>query len=333
MAEMRAVRQFGARRLEVVAEEVPVPAEEELLVRVSGCGICGSDLSSFKMGLFEGVPGHELAGVVEAVGPGTEGWAPGDAVGIDPRLPCGECEECRSGNSHRCVDAITRKTIRPGGFAELVTAPLAVARRLPNGLEPEIACLGEPLAVALHGIDRADFRAGQDAIVVGLGSLGLLGVAALRRLGAGRVHGIDPIAARRRLALAAGADSVFEDGGEARGSLHGVPVVLECSGRPEALPLAIDLAAPGGHVSLLGIALAEVTLVPVMWIIHEITVRGCINSSGDDYRRALAMLAADPGIGKVITTRIPLGELPAMFEALLHPSEQGKVVVDPRLAG
>lgn len=333
MSGMRAVRQVEAQRLEVVAEQVPVPAGEELLIRVSGCGICGSDLSSFKMGLFDGVPGHELAGVVEAVGPGVEGWAPGDAVGIDPRLPCGECEECRSGNSHRCVDAMTRKTVHPGGFAELVVAPLSVVRRLPEGLEPELACLAEPLAVALHGIGRADFRAGQDAIVVGLGSIGLLCVAALRHLGAGRIHGIDPVAARRRLATRVGAASVFEDGGEARGSLLGAPVVLECSGRPEALPLAIDLAAPGGHVSLLGIALAEVTLVPVMWVIREITVRGCINSSGEDYRRALAMLARDPGIGRIVTTRIPLGELPAMFEALLHPSGQGKVVVDPRLAG
>ncbi|HEX4216275.1 MAG TPA: alcohol dehydrogenase catalytic domain-containing protein [Candidatus Dormibacteraeota bacterium] len=330
---MRAVRQVEAQRLEVVAEEAPAPGEEELLIRVSGCGICGSDLSSFKMGLFDGVPGHELAGVVEAVGPGAEGWAPGQAVGIDPRLPCGECDECRSGNSHRCVDAMTRRTITPGGFAELVTAPLSVVRRLPQGLEPEVACLAEPLAVALHGIERADLQPGQDAIVVGLGSIGLLCVAALRHLGAGRIHGIDPVAARRRLAVEAGADTVFEDGGGARGSLQGVPVILECSGRPEALPLAIDLAAPGGHVSLLGIALAEVTLVPVMWIIREITVRGCINSSGDDYRHALAMLAADPGIGRIITTRIPLEELPAMFEALLHPSDQGKVVVDPRLRG
>src|SRR2546430_13345759 len=118
---MRAVRQVEAGRLEAFETDPPEVQDQEVLIRVSACGICGSDLSSYKMGLFDGVPGHELAGVIEAVGPSADGWQVGQAVGIDPRMACGECEQCRHGNQHRCVDAMTRKSVQPGGFAELVS--------------------------------------------------------------------------------------------------------------------------------------------------------------------------------------------------------------------
>jgi threonine dehydrogenase-like Zn-dependent dehydrogenase len=331
---MRAVLQVEAGRLEAIETEVPEPGPGELRIRVAACGICGSDLTSYKMGLFRGVPGHELAGLVEALGPGVEGWELGEAVGIDPRLPCGECDQCRSGSAHRCIDSLTRKTVAPGGFAELVTAPVSVVRRLPAGLGPEIACLAEPLAVALRGVGQARPGPGDDAIVLGLGSVGLLAVAALKARGAGRVCGIDPVQVRRELAGGLGADQVFETGGDARAVLEGAPVVLECSGRPESPGLAIDLAAQGGRVVLLGIPVAEVTLVPVMWIIHEVSVTGSINSTGRDYQEALEMLAADPGIGRIITRRLPLDQVPATFERLAHGSPtDGKVVVDPRLRG
>jgi threonine dehydrogenase-like Zn-dependent dehydrogenase len=329
---MRVVRQLEAGRLEAGEAAIPEPGPGELLIQVSACGICGSDLTSYKMGLFDGVPGHELAGVVESIGAGVEGWQRGQPVGIDPRLPCGECDQCRSGNLHRCVDSLTRRTVEPGGFAELVTAPLSVVRRLPRGLAPEIACLAEPLAVALHGIGQARLRPGEDAVVLGLGSIGMLAVAALKAAGAGRVYGVDPAEVRRGLATRLGADLVFESAQDARAGVEGTPVVLECSGRPESPGLAIDLAAQGGRVVLLGIPVAEITLVPVMWIIHEVSVTGCINSTADDYRQALRILAGEPGIGRIVTRRISLEEVPATFEALVRGSPaDGKVVVDPRL--
>lgn len=327
---MRAVRQIEALRLELAELPVPEPGPGEVRLRVHACGICGSDLSSFKSGLFDGVPGHELAGVIDELGPGVEGWAIGEPVGIDPRLPCGECDQCQAGNFHRCVDSLTRKTVDPGGFAEFVTAPLSVVRHLPAGLAPELACLAEPLAVGLHGISHAGLERGEDALVVGLGSIGLLATAALRARGAGRIAGIDPVAARRELASRLGADQLFESAGDARATLNGPPVVLECSGRPESIGLAIDLAGQGGRVVLLGIPLAEVSLFPVMWIIHEVSVTGSINSTAHDYQEALGVLASTPGIAQIVTRRASLPEVPAAFERLLHPTDDGKIVVDPR---
>jgi len=331
---MRAVSLVEAERLELVDVPAPEAGAGELLLRVSACGICGSDLTSFKRGLFIGVPGHEVAGVVEAVGEGVEGWRPGDAAVLQPSAGCGSCDECRAGGYHRCIESLTGSgTTRPGGYAELMAARADRLRALPAGLAPEVACLAEPLSVAIHGIRRVGGpRDGEDAIVLGLGSIGLLATAALRWLGAGRVYGADPVEVRRTLAADLGAEAVAAGARELRAEVDGAPLVLECSGRPEAIQQAIDLASPGGRVALLGIAVAEVTVIPVFWITREVTVAGSINSRVEDFEEALGLLSARPEVGGIVTARIPLDEVPATFQALLHPSGLGKVVIDPRLA-
>ncbi len=331
---MRAVSLVEAERLEVVDLPVPEPRAGEVLLRVSACGICGSDLTSYKRGLFVGVPGHEVAGVVEGVAGDVDGWRRGEAAVLQPSVGCGSCAECRGGSYHRCIEALTGGgTARPGGYAELMTARADRLRPLAGGLEPEIACLAEPLSVAIHGIRRIGLVAGEDAIVLGLGSIGLLATAALRWLGAGRVFGVEPVDVRRDLAAGLGAGAVFARVSQARADLDGAPIVLECSGRPEAIQQAIDLASPGGRVALLGIAVAEVTVIPVFWITREISVTGSINSQLEDFDEALRLLAARPDIARIVTRRISLDEVPATFRALLHPAGVGKVVIDPRLPG
>jgi (R,R)-butanediol dehydrogenase / meso-butanediol dehydrogenase / diacetyl reductase len=330
---VRAVSLVEAERLEVV--DLPPPQAEpgELLLRVTACGICGSDLTSYKQGLFIGVPGHEVAGVIEAVGAAVDGWRAGDAAVLRPSGGCGACDECRAGSYHRCIESLTGSgAVRPGGYAELMAARADRLRPLPAGLAPEVACLGEPLSVAIHGIRRIGVSAGEDAVVLGLGSIGLLATAALRWLGAGRVFGVDPVDVRRELARGLGAEAVFERARDVRAEVDGAPVVLECSGRPEAIQQAIDLASPGGRVALLGIAVAEVTVIPVFWITREITVSGSINSRQDDFEEALRLLAARPEVARIVTRRIALAEVPDTFVALLHPAGVGKVVIDPRLA-
>src|SRR5438132_13783728 len=118
---MRAVKVVAAHRLELVDVRAPEPAPGEVVVRVNGCGICGSDLTSYKAGLFTGVvPGHELAGTVAAVGTGVSAWAPGDAAIIDPKTPCGACDNCRADAGHRCALSLTAAICFPrdGRFCE-----------------------------------------------------------------------------------------------------------------------------------------------------------------------------------------------------------------------
>lgn len=331
---MRALRLAEAHRLELVELAEPVPRPGQASVRVRACGICGSDLSSYKRGLFlEGVPGHEVSGVVEALGPGVQGWRTGDAVSIHPMSACGECADCLAGAPHRCASSLagSETAIDPGGMAELVVASTERLHRLPDGLPVEDGCLSEPLAVAIHGLNRAGARPGEAAIVVGLGSIGLLAVAALRDLGASPIYGVDPVERRRRLACGLGATGTAESTWEARGEFGQAPLVLECSGRAEMVQAATDLALSGGRVGLLGIAVSEVVTYPLFWITRELTLTGAIASSTDDMAAAVALLGRRPEIAGIITRRVSLAEAPATFEALIEPQDEGKVAVDPRI--
>jgi threonine dehydrogenase-like Zn-dependent dehydrogenase len=331
---LRAVKLVDAHLLELVELHDPEAVPGEVVVRVDGCGICGSDLTSYKFGLFAGtVPGHELAGVVESVGDGVTAWRAGDEAVIDPKVPCGACDDCRSGAGYRCAMALTAGIgfARDGGFAELVAAPWALLHRVPAGLSLEHACLVEPLSVAIHGVERARLRAGDAAVVIGLGSIGLLTVATLRARGIDPVVGVDPVADRRRLALDLGAATTVAELREVLGVMAPPPAVIECSGYAPLLHAAADLVAPGGRLVLVGVPFGETTVVPLMWVTREIEIIGSIASSVADFDASIQMLAGDPGIARIVTRRASLAEVPEVFEELITPASGGKVVVDPRL--
>jgi threonine dehydrogenase-like Zn-dependent dehydrogenase len=332
---MRAVRLVEAHRLELVRLPEPEPGPGQVTVRVNACGICGSDLSSYKAGLFlDAVPGHEVSGLVEATGTGVEGWSAGDRVSIHPMSPCGHCADCRAGAPHRCQSSLggSQTSINPGGLAEVVAAPTEGLHRLPAGLPVEDGCLSEPLAVAIHGARRAGARPGEAATVVGLGSIGLLAVAALNDLGASPIFGIDPVGRRRELACRLGAAATAGSTQDAMAEFDQAPLVMECSGRPEMVQAASDLAISGGRVGLLGIAVSEVVTYPLFWITRELTLTGAIASGRDDMAAAVDLLGRRPEIGGIITRRVSLAETPAVFESLIAPKDEGKVAVDPRLA-
>jgi threonine dehydrogenase-like Zn-dependent dehydrogenase len=331
---MRAVKLVDAHLLELVDLPEPEAVPGEVVVRVDGCGICGSDLTSYKVGLFTGtVPGHELAGVIDTVGDGVTGWRVGDEVVVDPKIPCGVCDDCRGRAGYRCAMALTAGIgfARDGGFAERVAAPATLLHRIPSGLALEHACLVEPLSVAIHGVERARLHAGDAAAVIGLGSIGLLTVATLRARGVGPIVGVDPVSDRRRLALDLGAASAVAELREVRDVIAAPPSVIECSGYAPLLHAAADLLAPGGRLVLVGVPFGEATVVPLMWVTREIEIIGSIASSGADFEASLAMLAADPGIARIVTRRASLAEVPEVFAELVTPASGGKVVVDPRL--
>lgn len=331
---MRGVTLVAAHDLQVAELAEPEPDAGEAVLRVDGCGICGSDLTSYKAGLFTGsVPGHEFSATVETLGPDVAGWAPGDRVVVDPKLPCGVCEDCSAGAAHRCAMALTAGIgfLRNGGFEERVAVPVHLLHRVPDTLALHDACVVEPLSVAIHGVERAQLREPGCAVVVGLGPIGLFTVAVLRARGLDPIIGVDPVDDRRRLGLQLGASTVVAELHEVRGRTAPAPAVFECSGRPELLHPAADLVAPGGVLVLLGVPFGEATVLPVMWVTREIRITGSIASTTDDFRAAIALLAAEPSLARIVTRRIPLDEVPAAFEDLIAPSAGGKIVVDPSL--
>src|SRR5579862_5751924 len=204
---MRAVEVGEDRLLRVVELEPPAPGPAQAVLEVSYCGICGSDLhfrdvpELFPAGC---VPGHEFSARITALGPGVEGWAPGDRVTVLPFAQCGECEACLRGEEQVCPHAVARGvglgTGRPGGYAERVTVDTRMLFSLPDGVDDRAGALTEPLAVAVRAVSRAQTARSEPVSVIGAGPIGLLVALVLGVRGYERVTLISRNAARAELA-------------------------------------------------------------------------------------------------------------------------------------
>ncbi len=245
---------------------VPIPdcGPHEVRVRVDACGLCGSDLHaqrrrSWASGL---IPGHEIAGTIEVVGHGAtrggngEDLVPGLAVVVEPLASCSRCRACQAGRNSICPDLEIAGVHRPGGLAEFVVVPAERVFSIDPTIDPAVATLVEPLAVALHALDRAEFRLGERILVLGGGTIGLLCAFAARTSGAAEVVIRARYAHQRQLALDIGAGtphdaarSVSEDGLESRFDL----VIETVGGSSETLIEACEAATPGARIAVLGL--------------------------------------------------------------------------------
>src|SRR3954453_9369769 len=239
----------------LVVEQMPVPepGPGDALLRISHCGICGTDLHFASGRIPHGtiVLGHEYSGVVVAVGGDVTGWAPGDRVVGGPGLGCGACARCLAGTPHLCRIRPVRGGAGNGSWATFRRVDAGQLFRVPDGLDLRTAALAEPLGIALRAVRRSGARPGDRVLVTGAGSIGMLAVAVLADLGA-EVTVSEPSAVRRERALRVGAREAGEPGATA------VPegpyaAVVECSGRVEVMEQAVASLARGGTMVLVGI--------------------------------------------------------------------------------
>ena len=291
---------------EITIEEAPVPdpAPGEALVKVTACGICGTDLKineGHYLGSLPMTPGHEFAGVVEALGEGVTHLSPGDRVAVNPNLPCHRCTFCRRGTPHLCENAQAVGVTRPGGFAEYCSAPAGLLVPVPGDLPLRLAAMMEPVSCCLHGIDLAGIEPGDEVILLGGGSIGLILMQLARAAGATFTAISEPRPEKRELAVNLGADVAVEPSeiGEVAASLPGggARVVIECAGLTGVAKQTLELVRSGGTVLLFGVCPPEETIdVEPYEIFHrEITIRGCYTNPFTD-TRSLALLES----GRVI---------------------------------
>ena len=329
---MRAAFFEGMRTITVHDTPMPSPSDDEVLLRVVSCGICGSDLSLYKTGALAGpdvVLGHEVCAVVDHDPAGE--WPAGARVTVYPSgRGCGRCVWCREGKYRYCLNPPDRT--HGGGFAEYLVAPRHDLIAVPDDVDDHAAAAAEPLGVAVRGVMIADPRPGDLAYVGGLGSIGLFSAAALLAAGC-RVIGGDPRADRREAAAALGVEDTFDptkvDPGlrSLEADERGARVAFECAGVPDSLQQVFDACGPMGTVGILGIPMAPVFLLRMT--MREQRAFSIQGPTRESMERALELLGRQPGIANVITGTVPLERTADAFARLADGNGGIKVLVAP----
>ena len=329
----------------------PVPGFGQVLVGVVACGICGSDLHFAKHGQtmldlgaqMEGAPelageldlshdvymGHEFSARVLEAGPGTEAPAPGTVVTSIPVL-------LSMAGTSPVVAPIVYSNSVVGGYAErmLLSAPMLL--EVPNGLDPRHAALTEPMAVGLHAVNRSKITAGEGALVLGCGPVGLAVIAALKLRGIAPIVAADYSTARRTLAVTMGATEAVDPRDEpafaawTRAGGGRQLVVFEAIGVPGILGEALRLAPAHTRVVVVGVCMEPDTITPFFAISKEIELTFCLGydpTEFGDSLRAIAEGAID--VVPMITAEVGIDGVPGAFEALGNPDQHCKILVVP----
>ncbi|HVT93345.1 MAG TPA: zinc-dependent alcohol dehydrogenase family protein [Bryobacteraceae bacterium] len=326
-------------KLRLVQSAKPEVRPRTLLLRVAASGICGTD-PHILHGLYPAnlplIPGHEYAGVVEAVGDGVEGFAAGDHVAVDPNILCGVCEFCRRGKVHLCKNMIALGVNIPGGFAEYCLVPVSQAFKIPANLPLAHAALAEPVACCLRGIDLAGITPGDRVVIFGAGPMGAIILQLALLQGASRVIVVDPKKRRRERAEALGASWTLDPsaGPSARAirDQHpdGAEVVFDCSGNVAAVREALEVVGRGGTLMLYGVCHKEENLeINPFWVNdNEITIRGSYNNPNTMARALDLLVSGRLNAGAVVTDRVPLKEAVAAFQST-GGEDCLKIVIEP----
>lgn len=341
---MRVAELIQPRRFRLAGWAAPEPGPGQVLARVHAVGICGSDLHNFSEGavgdmpgVFPMVLGHEPAGTIIATGAGVTGWQPGDRVALEPAVYCYHCEFCRRGLYNVCANIrFFSQPQEPGFFRERIVLPAANVLPLPPGLSLEEATLFEPLAVALHSLKFVSLAPGETVAVFGAGPIGLLTIAALKLSGAARVWAVDPVPARRALALGVGAASALApaDALEAISrdtGRRGVDAAIDCAAKGDSINQCLRVARNAGRVVATGIpAEAQVPIDFHVMRRKELAFYN-VRRSNHESMLALDLLRQHPELFRpVLTHTFPLEQIQQAFELLeVYGDGCGKVLVTP----
>lgn len=293
---MRAVVVQAPGRIEVASVDDPVPGPEDVVVAVEACGLCGTDLRIVDGAMpevrYPMVPGHELAGRVAAVGSHVTGLAVDELVAIDPATPCGACRYCRAGRGNLCEPYRAVGITSPGGAAEYVRVAAAKCYPLPPGTSAMAGTLIEPLACAMHGLDRVPLSLTDDVLIYGAGAMGLLVAQVLRRSGVGSLSMVDLRMDRLSAAEVVGATAVAT-----KAALFDRPegwdLVVDATGAVEAIEDGLARVHKGGAFLQIGVADAAVAarFSPYRVYHEEIIIAGTI-ASHNSFDRARDLLVS-----------------------------------------
>ncbi len=337
--------QFNAVKAPLVRHDCPAPkpGANDVVVQVKAAGICGSD-AHIRNGLMVTSKrpitlGHEIAGIVTERGANVTQVDEGDRVVVDYMISCGRCQYCCLGKDNLCVNGKAIGFDLDGGFADYVAVPAANVVELPGGLPFEQgAIIGCAVATSFHATKIAEVSLGEDVAVFGLGGVGSHAVQWAKLRGARNIIGVDVVRKKLEFAKGFGAthaiDPLNEDAAKAISEItqgKGVEVAMDFAGQPASLNSAINSAARGGRVVIIGRGPREIPISPWAFLRRELQMR----TSSDHLRNEVPAIVEQVRAGKMdlsrsITARLPFESVNEGLDALeKHGSEHLRIVVMP----
>jgi L-iditol 2-dehydrogenase len=343
---MKALLLSEYKKLSVVDMPTPEIGEDEVLVRVRACGICGSDIHGYDGSTGRRIPplvmGHEAAGVIEQIGRSVEGFKPGDRVSFDSTVSCGRCEFCRRGQINLCDNRTVLGVScgdyrRHGAFAEYVSVPARILYKLPDSLPFERAALIEAVSIAVHAVGRHVPKPDDAVVVVGSGMIGVLVIQVLKDKGCRNIIAVDVDDEKLALAVRMGATRTINakavDVPEAVRGLSngkGADVSFEVVGHTDTVLMAIRSLRKGGTVVLIGNLSPKVELPLQEVVSREISVLGSCASSGEIPQCIDLLARGAVDVDPLISLKAPLERAPELFERLYGGDRNlMKVIIQP----
>ena len=333
---MKAAVFRGIGQIEVVDVPKREPDAGEVLIRVGYCGICGSDLEAFHTGMYEPglVIGHEFAGTIAELGAGVADWRAGDRVIVNDAIPCGECSCCCEGRLDACQSLTMIGVSHAGAMAEYAKITAKGLHRLPDHVTLRQGALVEPLAVALHGVRRSRLKAGDHAVVMGAGPIGLLTLQCARLGGARTVVVTEVDSTRAALARRLGATAVLDPTQDnvsvALANLTGglgPDVIYVCTGAPAPFRDAVSLVRKGGQIFVLGVCVESVDMDLMSVALGDLCIEGSLAGRAE-FPAAIDLVAQRRiDVESLVSHEITLDEIVTQVFNLLDTPGSGAVKI------
>ena len=324
----------------------PAAGDDDVLIRIRACGICGSDVHGFTGKTGRRIPplimGHEAAGIVERLGKNVSDFKKGDRVCFDSTVYCNKCEACRAGLFNRCDERQVLGVSVPafkrhGAFAEFVAVPWWIVSKIPEQLSFVNAALLEPASIGTHAANRAPISNNDTVVVIGAGTIGLFILQGAKLRGAAKVIAVDINEYRLDLAKKIGADRLINplesDLSEAilqETEGKGANVTLEAVGYAKTFADAVSITRMGGHIVAVGNLEKKAEFDLQQLVAKEHTFIGSYASSGE-FRDCIELVASGKiNVEPLISDVLPLEQGPDAFDRLLKAEENLlKIVLEP----
>ncbi|WP_417678873.1 zinc-dependent alcohol dehydrogenase [Roseibium sp.] len=329
----------------VIEKEKPVPAADEVLIKIGAGGICGTDVAIWKWyeavvgqyaPTFPVVVGHEFSGTV-VTAPEKSSLKPGDVVAVNPQKGCGKCRYCDLGRPTLCDQRRMMGGHVDGGWTEFVAVPVKQVHALPENIDPAVAPLLEPLNVGVHAVyERVPVRGGDVVVVIGAGPIGLLTGLLARHAGASEViiTGVSADATRLRLAADLGMLPVNVETTDPVDYLKKITpenadIVYETSGNAAVVPQMLDLIGKAGRAGLIGLCHSPANAITTPVVLKEMELIGSRGYNDTTWRLAMRLL---PGVSKdlmrLVTHEFGFDEFETAL-SLVENREGVKIILRP----